>query len=83
MTRTDNHINSLMATANRISAYEFRNGASELNVNPTAATYIKECLTTSQIKTKLKSYNKFALNLIAESSNTTWADLAKKALTNY
>lgn len=83
-TRTEAHVNYLMEQAIRKSSDSFSN---ELFVSTapktTADKFIKEGLTPSRIKLELKKLSQYALEIIVNSDNKQWSQLAKEALINY
>jgi len=83
MVRTTQHIDNLMKIAISKSNKSFSDGSYTPNqLTSTADKFIKNGLTKSQIKAKLRTYSEYALNIIAESDNAQWSELAKLELSN-
>lgn len=81
--RTQSHIDNLMKIAISKSNKSFSDGSyTPTQLTSTADKFIKEGLTKSQIKAKLRGYSEYALNIIAQCDNAQWSELAKLELSN-
>lgn len=79
--RTQSHINNLFEIAKAKSDKAFSNGSwTPSATTSTADKFIKEGLTKSQIRAKLRTYSKYALEIIIASNNIQWSELAKLEL---